>query len=99
MAFNGYTQTYLHEFDKQIISAGTAGLCDSCRFHPGKAVTGAGRDTGTIPFEPTVRNQIDSDALCEKYYPGGRADSALGEGDGTRLWHTNAWAMGWSRDM
>jgi len=29
-------------------------------------------DTGTIPFEPTVRNQADSDALCEKYYPGGR---------------------------
>ncbi len=56
-------------------------------------------DTGTIPFEPTVRNQIDSDALCEKYYPGGRADSAPGKGDGTRLWHTNAWAMGGSRDM
>jgi hypothetical protein len=29
-------------------------------------------DTGTIPFEQTVRNQADSDALCEKYYPGGR---------------------------
>ena len=56
-------------------------------------------DTGTIPFEPTRRNQADSDALCEKYYPGGRADSAPGKGDGTRLWHTNAWAMGWSRDM
>jgi hypothetical protein len=51
-------------------------------------------DTGTIPFEPTVRNQADSDALCEKYYPGGLADSAPGKGDGTRLWHTNAWAMG-----
>jgi hypothetical protein len=44
-------------------------------------------DTRTIPFEPTVRNQADSDTLHDKYYPGGRADSALGSGDGTRLWH------------
>jgi hypothetical protein len=36
-------------------------------------------DTGTIPFESTVRNKRDSDALCEKYYPGGRADSAPGK--------------------
>ena len=56
-------------------------------------------DTGTIPFEPTARNQADSETLRDKYYPGGQADSAPGEGDGTRLWHTNAWAMGWSRDM
>ena len=56
-------------------------------------------DTGTIPFEPTARNQADSDTICDKYYPGGRADSALCSGDGTRLWHTNVWAMGWSRDM
>jgi hypothetical protein len=62
------------------------------------AVVQAG-DTGTIPFETTARNMADLDALRDKYYPGGRADSALGSGDGTRLWHTNTWAMGWSRDM
>jgi hypothetical protein len=56
-------------------------------------------DTGTIPFEATARNQADRDALRDKFYPGGRSDSAPGSCDGTRLWHTNAWAMGWSRDM
>ena len=56
-------------------------------------------DTGTIPFEDLARNQADHDEFRDEYYPGGRADSAPGRGDGTRLWHTNVWALGWSRDM
>jgi hypothetical protein len=56
-------------------------------------------DTGTIPFEPTARDQDELDALRDQYYPGGRADSAPASGDGCRLWHTNPWALGWSRDM
>jgi hypothetical protein len=56
-------------------------------------------DTGTIPFEDLARNQADHDEFRDEYYPGGRADSAPGRGDGTRLWHTNAWALGWSREM
>ena len=31
-------------------------------------------DTGTIPFETIARNQADRDALCDKFYPGGRSD-------------------------
>ncbi len=33
-------------------------------------------DTGTIPFEQTVGNQVDSNTLRDKYYPGGRAETA-----------------------
>ncbi len=56
-------------------------------------------DTGTIPIEDLARNQEDHDEFRDKYYPGCRADSVPGRGDGTRLWHANAWALGWSRDM
>ena len=56
-------------------------------------------DTGTIPFEPTARRQADIDDLRDQYYPGGIADTSRGKGDGCRLWHTNPWALGWSRDM
>ena len=51
-------------------------------------------DTGTIPFEHIASTPEDVEDLCELFYPGGRADSAAGKCDGTRLWHTNAWAMG-----
>ena len=56
-------------------------------------------DTGTIPFEPTASCQGEIDALTDRYYPGGLSDSRPGGGDGTRLWFTNPWALGWSRDM
>jgi hypothetical protein len=56
-------------------------------------------DTGTIPFEHIASTPEDVEDLCELFYPGGRADSASGSGDGTGLWHTNPWAMGWSRDI
>lgn len=56
-------------------------------------------DTGTIPFETSARSQAEIEDLCDKYYPGGYADTLPGEGDGCRLWHTNPWALGWSRDM
>ncbi len=56
-------------------------------------------DTGTIPFESTAKSQDDIEALSARYYPGGIADSSPGKGDGCRLWHTNPWALGWSRDM
>ena len=56
-------------------------------------------DTGTIPFEPTSKSQADVDALSEKYYPGAAADTEPGSGDGCRLWYTNPWALGWSRDL
>ncbi len=56
-------------------------------------------DTGTIPIEDLARNQVDHDEFRDEYYPGGLADSVPGRGDGTRLWHTNAWALGWSGDM
>ena len=65
----------------------------------GKLSLAQAGDTGTIPFEDLARNQADHDEFRDEYYPGGRADSAPGSGDGTRLWHTNAWALGWSRDM
>ena len=42
-------------------------------------------DTGTIPFETSARNQAEIEDLCEKYYPGGYADTSPGEGDGCRL--------------
>ena len=56
-------------------------------------------DTGTIPFELTARSQADIDGLRDQFYPGGIADTSPGAGDGCRLWHTNPWALGWSRDM
>ena len=56
-------------------------------------------DTGTIPFETSAGSQAEIEALCDKYYPGGYADTSPGEGDGCRLLHTNPWALGWSRDM
>ena len=58
-------------------------------------------DTGTIPFEPTATSQDDIDELSEQFYPlaGGIPDTSPGSGDGSKLWHTNPWAMGWSRDM
>ncbi len=58
-------------------------------------------DTGTIPFEDLrlAQNQEDHDEFRDEYYPGGRADSAPGRGDRTRRWHTNVWALRWSRDM
>ena len=56
-------------------------------------------DTGTIPFEHIASSPSDVDDLCELFYPGGRADSEPGSGDGTGLWHTNPWALGWSRDI
>jgi DNA/RNA endonuclease YhcR with UshA esterase domain len=56
-------------------------------------------DTGTIPMETSARSQAEIEDLRDKYYPGGYADTSPGEGDGCRLWHTNPWALGWSRDM
>jgi hypothetical protein len=56
-------------------------------------------DTGTIPAETSARSQAEIEDLREKYYPGAYADTSPGEGDGCRLWHTNPWALGWSRDM
>ena len=56
-------------------------------------------DTGTIPFEPTATSQDDIDELSEQFYPGGIPDTSPGSGDGSKLWHTNPWTIGWSRDM
>ena len=56
-------------------------------------------DTGTIPMETSARSQAEIEDLRDKYDPGGYADTSPGEGDGCRLWHTNPWALGWSRDM
>ncbi len=53
-------------------------------------------DTGTIPMEKSARTQAEIEALRDKYYSGGYADSSQGEGDGCCLWHTNPWALGWS---
>ena len=55
--------------------------------------------TGTIPMETSVRSQAEIEDLRDMYYQGGHADTSPGEGDGYRLWHTNQWALGWSRDM
>ena len=99
MAFNAYTQTILHEFDRQKLVQVPLVYVIPVDSILGKLSLVQAGDTGTIPFEPTARSQADSDALCDQYYPGGQADSAPGKCDGTRLWHTNAWAMGWSRDM
>ena len=55
-------------------------------------------DTGTIPFEASARNKAQRDELSERHYPGAFCDSAPGKGDGCRLWHVNAFALGWSRD-
>jgi len=56
-------------------------------------------DTGTIPMETRAGSQAEIEALRDKYYPGAYADTLPGKGDGCRLWHTNPWALGWSRDM
>ena len=55
--------------------------------------------SGTIPMEKSARSQAEIEDLCDKYYPGGYADTSPGKEDGCRLWHTNPWALGWSRDM
>ncbi len=56
-------------------------------------------DTGTILMETRAVSQAEIEALRDKYYPGAYADTLPGKGDGCRLWHTNPWALGWSRDM
>ena len=53
----------------------------------------------SVESEESARSQAEIEDLCDKYYPGGYADTLPGEGDGCRLWHTNPWALGWSRDM
>jgi hypothetical protein len=45
-------------------------------------------DTGTIPYH--MRGQ---EARC---FPGGKADTSPGKGDGSRLYFVNSWAMKWS---
>ena len=46
-------------------------------------------DTGTIPYHMRGR---------PKSFPGGKADTAPGKGDGSRLYFVNSWAMKWSRN-
>ena len=46
-------------------------------------------NTGTIPFSMRGHERA--------YYPGGRCDSAVDKGDGSRLWYVNTWAMKWSQ--
>ena len=46
-------------------------------------------DTGTIPYH--MRGRSNS-------FPGGKADTAPGKGDGSRLYFVNSWAMRWSRN-
>ena len=47
-------------------------------------------DTGTIPHHMRGRA-----ADC---FPGGKADTAPGKGDGSRLYFVNSWAMKWSQN-
>ena len=46
-------------------------------------------NTGTFPFSMRLHERA--------YYPGGRCDSAVDKGDGSRLWYVNTWAMKWSQ--
>ena len=46
-------------------------------------------NTGTIPFNMRGHERA--------YYPGGRCDSVVDKGDGSRLWYVNTWAMKWSQ--
>jgi hypothetical protein len=55
-------------------------------------------DTGAILYEPTSRSQADTDDLRDRFYPGGILDALQGRRDGSRLWHTSPWALGWPRD-
>ncbi len=61
-------------------------------------------DTGTILMETSASSQAEImiEDLRDKFYQGGYSDTSPGspgEGDWCRLWHTNPWAFGWSRDM
>ena len=47
-------------------------------------------NTGTIPHHMRGRK-----GEC---FPGGKADSAAGKGDGSRLYFVNSWAMKWSQN-
>ena len=47
-------------------------------------------NTGTIPHHMRGRK--------EQCFPGGKADSAPGKGDGSRLYFVNSWAMKWSQN-
>ena len=46
-------------------------------------------NTGTIPHHMRGRK--------EQCFPGGKADSVPGKGDGSRLYFVNSWAMKWSQ--
>lgn len=47
-------------------------------------------NTGTIPHHMRGRK--------EQCFPGGKADSVPGKGDGSRLYFVNSWAMKWSQN-
>jgi hypothetical protein len=47
-------------------------------------------DTGTIPY--SMRGETAD-------FDGGFCDSKAGEGDGSRWWYVNSWAMSWSSRM